>query len=144
MTSSSKNKTISAQELVEKLANDPEYQKRIAEKRAQQLQQAALNYQVALPLMRALQEAGFEVRHLNQLVKSGLRYGKPAVSILMEWLPRIEHRHVKELIARALAVKAAKPDAARRVAQAFSRVLSSRIIAGGGWPRLSALFCPPE
>jgi HEAT repeat protein len=60
-----------------------------------------------------------------------VRYRK-AVPVLLEWLPRVTDRKVKEEIVRALSVPWAKPDATRPMIEEFRRVDESVDPAGTG------------
>jgi hypothetical protein len=94
----------------------------IARKRSEAYQKAAA------PLLAELAAAGFRVRSVGELYGSKTVMPKvvydyeKAIPLLMEWLPRIDNRYVKEEIVRALSVKWARPIAAPLFIREFERV----------------------
>jgi hypothetical protein len=64
----------------------------------------------ALPLISALKDAGFNIHSLDELRRSGLKYGA-AIPILLKWLPLTDDAIIKESIVRTLSVPWARPAA---------------------------------
>lgn len=74
----------------------------------------------AAPLIQDLRDAGFVVEAVGDLRK-GAPY-PAAVPILIEWLPKIEDRYVKEDVIRTLSVPWARPDAVAPILREFKRL----------------------
>jgi hypothetical protein len=62
------------------------------------------------PVLDALADAGLRVAYLPDLVNRDIDY-VAQVPVLIDWLPRVEYAPVKSTIARALTVRAARPEA---------------------------------
>jgi HEAT repeat protein len=90
-----------------------------AEEREIQRDAAIIEHaRAAAPVITALQDAGFQVNTLDELRRSGKKYGD-AVPILVEWLPKVKRQDVKESIVRTLSVPWAKGVAVRVVLDEF-------------------------
>jgi HEAT repeat protein len=79
----------------------------VDEREARRLAAIASNKRDAAPIVDALHSAGFMVDTVADLFNKKLDY-QSAIPLLMEWLPRVANRDVKEDIVRALSVKWAK------------------------------------
>jgi len=118
------NTDVTAEELMAELEADPEWVAR-RDAREQERQRRIEEYdRVAAPLKAELAKAGFEVESVADLYNKPFDY-REAIPILLEWLPRIENRDVKESVVRALTVKWAKPDAAPVLVEEFRRAEDS-------------------
>jgi len=114
------NTDVTAEELMAELEADPEWVAR-RDAREQQRQHRIEEYdREAAPLRAELAKAGFRVDSIDDLHNQRLDY-RDAIPILLEWLPRIENRNVKESVVRALTVKWAKPTAAPLLVAEFRR-----------------------
>ena len=69
-------------------------------------------------VLAELAEVGFPVASLTELRTSGMRY-RPAVPVLLHWLPMVSDPVVKEDLVRALSVPWARPAAARPLIDEF-------------------------
>jgi HEAT repeat protein len=83
------------------------------------------------PVLAALAAAGFAARSLADLRHSGGPY-RGAIPVLLEWLPKVTDRKVKEEIVRALSVPWAKPVAAQAMIEEFRHVDASLDPTGTG------------
>jgi HEAT repeat protein len=90
------------------------------ERERERLTRVAENRNSAAPIVADLVKAGFPIQSIADLFDKGLDY-HAAVPILLDWLPRVSNRDVKEDIVRALSVKWAKPHAARALISEFHR-----------------------
>jgi hypothetical protein len=92
------------------------------------------------PILADRAAVGFQVRSLADLRHSGVHYRR-AVPVLLDWLPRVTDRKVKEEIVRALSVPWAKPQATRPMIEEFRRVETSLDPTGTGlrWTMGNAL-----
>jgi hypothetical protein len=81
--------------------------------------------QAAAGVLRDLDEAGYLVRSLGELRRSGFRY-PGAIPVLVRWLPQVSDRYVKEDLIRALSVPWAKAEAEPILYQEFQRVPSEQ------------------
>lgn len=70
------------------------------------------------PILAELAQAGVQAQSLSDLINTSIDY-QSAVPLLIEWLPRTGHRAVKEMLARALTVKWARPEAAQPLIAEF-------------------------
>lgn len=70
------------------------------------------------PILADLAKIGFVVRELAELAQSGINY-REAIPVLLEWLPRVNDKKVKEWVVRALSVPWAKPEAVRPLLEEF-------------------------
>jgi hypothetical protein len=59
------------------------------------------------PVRDALAAAGLRVKRLSHLINRDIDYDEQ-IPVLLEWLPRVRYLPVKETIARALTVRAAR------------------------------------
>jgi len=73
------------------------------------------------PILADLAAVGFETRSLADLRHSGVRY-RDAVAVLLDWLPRVTDRKVKEEIVRSLSVPWAKPAATMPMIEEFRQL----------------------
>ncbi len=104
------------------------------ERDRERLAAANTNEADAAPVVNALQAAGFPVGTIADLFNKKLNY-RNAIPILVEWLPRVSNRDVKEDIVRALSVKWAVAAGPLLVAE-FRRAADD---LGLGWAIGSAL-----
>jgi HEAT repeat protein len=110
-----------AAELMAELERDPDYIALMQEKKRLH-QEAVEEYaRAAEPLLRDLTSAGFPVESLGDLRRSGKAYGG-AVPVLLNWLPRISDRGLKEDVIRTLSVPWAKPNAAPYLIEEFKKL----------------------
>jgi hypothetical protein len=78
--------------------------------------------QAAAPVETDLRQAGLQFKRLDDFASSRYPYdSRDAIPILLQWLPRVTHVGVKEVIVRAVTVKWAKPVAAPILIQEFLR-----------------------
>lgn len=121
MTHPSRSNTdITAEELMAELEADPEWVAARGREDQQRQRRIEEYDRVAAPLKAELAKAGFQVDSVDDLHNQRLDY-RDAIPILLEWLPRIENRDVKESVVRALTVKWAKPAAAPLLIEEFRR-----------------------
>ena len=78
------------------------------------------NLKVELPIVKDLQDQGYDIQHLQDLVYTRINY-KNAIPSLIKWLSRIDNLDVKEAIVRLLAVAWAKPIANSALLAEFKR-----------------------
>lgn len=110
-----------AAELMETLRKDPAFLAREGARREAQ-ETAVLQYQRAAgPLLEALAAAGFRLARVGELPQKWREYGA-AVPVLVDWLPRLTDRYVKEDVVRALSVPWARPLAAGVLIEEFERL----------------------
>ena len=102
---------VTAAELINQLNQDPAYIAMRAEKDAQWEEAKANHQRETMPVLRALQQHGLEVRSLDELRQSRVEY-RGAIPILIHWLRKAKSPDVKESIVRTLTVPWAKPEAA--------------------------------
>lgn len=90
-----------------------------------EIERALAEYNEAIaPVLADLSKAGFDVDFVAQLEQKRLDY-RSVIPLLLTWLPRIENRKAKMDIVRALAVKWARPVAARPLIEEFRRAASA-------------------
>jgi HEAT repeat protein len=65
----------------------------------------------ATPLLAELADAGYQISSISELARSKINY-RPAIPILLRWLPLVEYVPLKEDILEALCVRYARPIAA--------------------------------
>jgi hypothetical protein len=65
------------------------------------------NYRDAIPLLKELNDNGFDISDFNELTLNVHKY-KDALPILLKWIPRINNPDVAETIVRAVSVPWAK------------------------------------
>jgi hypothetical protein len=102
-----RKKPITAGELLEQLAADPEYQARMAKKQAEFDKRDAELERAEQPLLKALAAIGINVTTVYDLVNTRLAY-QEALPVLLEHLQRPYPVEIREGIARALAVRGAR------------------------------------
>jgi len=93
---------ISAEELVNQLQENPEYQKRKAEIDARRKKRIEADRGAARPVIQELQNSGYNVTCFSDYVNSNYRLTPKEVKILIKWLPEIKSQDVQEMIVRAL------------------------------------------
>lgn len=116
-----KRRGMTAEELMRQLANDPEYQERMRLADEGRVEHTRTIDEASRPVLEALEHAGFAVFAIDDLFNQRLEY-RAAVPVLMEWLPRVTNRDVKEMIVRALSVRWARPRAAPLLIDEFRTV----------------------
>ena len=72
-------------------------------------------------LLSELSDIGFKVDSVAELYNRKLNY-RPAIPILLKWLPSMDDMGIKEEIVRALSVKWAKPEAGHVLVNEFQAV----------------------
>jgi hypothetical protein len=122
--STSNKKKVAAADLMNKLLQDPEYRAKAQESEKRRKVLKDEHRLAAWPVIQELKQAGFEIESIDELRRSGHSY-KPAIRVLLNWLPRIQNPGVKESIVRALSVPWARPAAARPLICAFQAVPST-------------------
>jgi HEAT repeat protein len=103
-----------------RLEQDPEFQERKRQREALTRARAERYEAAAAPVVAALAAAGYGVRDIGDLVKSGAHYSS-AVPVLVDWLSRADEPMVQDAIARALSVPWAK-EAGPALVREFRRV----------------------
>jgi hypothetical protein len=93
---------ITAEELVNQLPADPEYQKRRAESEARRKKRIEADREAARPVIQELQESGYNVTCCGDYLNSNYRLTPKEVEILIKWLPEIKSQDVQEIMVRAL------------------------------------------
>jgi hypothetical protein len=73
-----------------------------------------------LGILTQLRAAGFDVKEVSDLFNLKLNYQR-AVPVLLHWLPLVADPREKEMIVRALAVKWARPTAARPLVEEWRK-----------------------
>lgn len=119
--SAAKDERITAEELRQELASDPEY---FAETRAEQLSQEEheRRYEdAARPILEDLAAAGFNVNQIKDVAAGGSDF-RDAVPVLLRWLGKTGNYHVEQELVRTLADRAAKPQAGRPLLEYFERL----------------------
>lgn len=109
---------ITAGELLEKLANDPEYQARIAERDRVFAEREAALAREEQPLLADLRSVGLNLESVWDLVNTSDRYPN-AVPVLLAHLDRPYSERTREGIVRALTVREARGIAGQRLIAAF-------------------------
>ena len=121
MSSSRKSKNpVTAEMLMTRLAKDPEYVKRMQIQEDVRQEKVQKHKLAAIPIINDLKAAGFPVKSLDELRRSGVRY-MAAIPILLKWLSLVVESDVKDSIVRALSVPWAKPIAARPLIAEFEK-----------------------
>ncbi|CRK57064.1 hypothetical protein [Alloactinosynnema sp. L-07] len=122
---------------MDKLNNDPEFV--AAARHREQVRQQRREEYAALerPWVDQLREAGYDVDSVWDLFNKKLDY-HAAIPMLMEWLPQVTDRRVKESLVRALSVRWAKPQAAPLLISQF-RDLDDDAQSGLRWAIGNAL-----
>ena len=100
---SKRRSPITAGELMDKLENDPGYQRRIQEKHAEQTKRVAELASKLQPVDKSLEAIGYNLRLLSILRGSRKKYDS-AIPILLEYLQQISSADAKLVIVSALAV----------------------------------------
>lgn len=99
----SKKAWLSAEELMTQLQQDPEYQKQQAERERAHEERVRRMREAADPVVRELQNVGFAVEAVEEIAARYAPVPRPAIDILLSWLPRVEDETVREMMVRALA-----------------------------------------
>lgn len=94
-----KSQKLTAAGLLAQLADDPQYQKKLA---AQQRRVAEIEA-AARPILADLEMAGFSVRSIDELLATHSPLPSEAVQILLRWLGRLTVPSLQDLIVRGLA-----------------------------------------
>jgi HEAT repeat protein len=85
----------------------------------------AINKEASKPILGELSQAGFEVESISDLYNKRMDYRR-VISLLVQWLPRVENPAVKESIVRALSVPWAKRTIAPKLlVDEFSKQVSN-------------------
>lgn len=113
-----KGESITAEELVRKLNEDPDYQRRVAWQERRRKRLVSETRRDAGPVLSELADKGIAVESLNDLLNRPINY-ESAIPVLLKWLPKISNPRVKEIIVRALAVDWARPAAAPLLVHEF-------------------------
>ncbi|HEY0015504.1 MAG TPA: hypothetical protein VGC13_04270 [Longimicrobium sp.] len=114
----SKKSWVSAADLMAELQQDPEYQKQQAERERTHEERVQRIRAAAEPVVHGLQSAGFAVDAVEELAIRYAPIPKPAIDILLSWLPRVQDDTVREMIVRALAATT-EPFDGQSLARAF-------------------------
>ncbi len=112
---------VTADELMARLEADPEWVARREERHRQWRAGVEENLWAAAPLEADLRKAGVPVASVSELMDCRLEGLRPAIPVLLRWLPRMENIDIKECIVRALTDKAAKPLAAPALIEEFRK-----------------------
>lgn len=122
----SKKAWVSAADLIAELQQDPEYQKKRAERERAHAERVQRTQAAAELVVRELQTAGFAVDAVEELATRYAPISQPAIDILLSWLPRVQDQAVRETIVRALAATA-EPFDGRPLARAFDESRSESL-----------------
>jgi HEAT repeat protein len=109
---------LTAQEVMAQRESDPEW---VADRERRDIdhrEAVAGDVEAARPVVDELRAAGFAIEAIADLYHRPQDYSA-AVPILLSWLPRVESRAVKEVVARALSVEWARPQAAAPLVREF-------------------------
>lgn len=109
---------ITAGELLDQLANDLEYQRRMADKEQFYEKRRNRYLAAAAPLIQELRIMGYAVDDVSDLHRYDWRN---AIPVLLRWVPRLQDLEVKEAVVRGLTHKLARPAAAPVLIQEFRR-----------------------
>jgi HEAT repeat protein len=104
------------------------------DKVTQREKRIAQHKQDSAQVLADLARLGFKVEWISDLFGKRIVY-KDAIPVLLDWLPRIDNIDVKEEIISALAVRWAKPKAAKQLIEEFKKEENKRI----RWPIANAL-----
>lgn len=102
-----RRKPKTAEQLMEELSKDPEYQRRVDELDAPRRKRVAFLEKAEKPLVAALNKAGAQIGSIADLVNSNERYPE-LVPTLIEHLDRDYPWEIRTAIGRALAVPGAR------------------------------------
>jgi len=72
------------------------------------------------PILAELRALGLDVEHIQDLYNRPLDY-RPAMPLLVSWIPRVEDETVKEMLVRAVTDRAARGIAGPTLIDAFER-----------------------
>lgn len=122
----SKKNWVSAADLMAELQQDPEYQKKRAERERAHEERVQQTQAAAEPVVRELQGAGFAVDAVEELAARYAPISQPGIDILLSWLSRVEDELVREMIVRALAATT-EPFDGRPLARAFDESQSESL-----------------
>lgn len=107
MTNDNK-KDISAEELMRRLNEDPEYQKKMAEKQKRKEKKISLNKQAFAFVTSDLRNIGVEVSSINDLTVNYSPLSEAIIEVLLKWIPIVEQVDIQDGLIRALCL-AEKP-----------------------------------
>jgi hypothetical protein len=94
---------ITAGELMAQLAQDPEYERRMAAREQARLAHVA-RFQAAIePVLADLRNVGVFVEEWNDVVSRYAPLPQSVVDVLLRWLPLLDHPAVQEAVVRAIA-----------------------------------------
>jgi len=80
--------------------------------------------QASVPILKDLAQIGFHLEWISDLFNRKYDY-REAIPVLMDWLPLVENKDIKEEIVRALSVPWAKPRAASLLIHEFKKADNS-------------------
>jgi HEAT repeats len=116
----------SAAELMADLEKDPKYMAQVRDREQRQRANIENYSRSAEPILKKLEGIGFLLGTIGELRHEKSEY-RPAVPILLRWLPRVANPQVKEDIVRTLSVPWAKPDAAPVLIEEFRKAESDSL-----------------
>ncbi len=123
-----KRRRVTAEELIQELQQDSEYQGHVADRRrfleARRGRDIAERRAAAEPLVRELQQRGYPIAGVGDLVSGRVDY-RAAIPVLLQWLPAVQDVRVREDLVRALTIPAARGVAGPALIQEFRRESSS-------------------
>ena len=114
-----KKKPLTTEEFLEQLANDPDYQKRLKERREELDRLHETRYQETIPLLKELNAAGVKVEHIWDFMKLENGTYENAIPILMRHLKKEYSRLNINSIMRALAGADPDPSVTRELLQIY-------------------------
>jgi HEAT repeat protein len=106
--------------MMAELRADPDYTARMLDREQQQIENVVTYELAAQPILRELVASGYAVQSLSALRQ--VREYSGAISILAQWLPKIENLQVKEDLVRTLSVPWAGPMAVAALIAEFKRI----------------------
>lgn len=98
-----KRRWITAEEATSLLAQDPEYQRRVAELERARLAHVARFKAATEPILADLRNVGVSVEQWNDLLSRYATLPQSAVDLLLSWLPRLDDPSAQEAVVRAIA-----------------------------------------
>lgn len=122
----SKKAWVSAADLMTELQQDPEYQKKRAERERAHEERVQRTQAAAEPVVRELQGAGFAVDAVDELATRYAPISQPGIDILLSWVFRVQDETVREMIVRALGATT-EPFDGRPLARAFEESQSESL-----------------
>jgi hypothetical protein len=96
-------KLVTPAELLERLANDPEFQAAEAERVREHDARVAHSRMLIAPVLHDLRDVGCVGDDWDTLLKGSVPFQKPAVDILLSWLERSTDPTLQETLVRGLA-----------------------------------------